>query len=62
MLIPNKSMTDASATAQANANRTGEPWAIFYDASGNLRIERYRHDSSSYDPVKVVRPDAKSDD
>lgn len=30
----------AQAQAQANADRTGVPWGIFRDASGNICTER----------------------
>ena len=42
MIVPGRSLTKAREIAQANADRTKEPWVIFFDTSGNLRIERRR--------------------
>lgn len=35
-----KNSADAARQAQANANQTREPWAIFTDTSGNWHAER----------------------
>lgn len=46
-------LTEARKQAQANANYTGVPWAIYKDTSGNVRICRYSQRPDQY--VEVVR-------
>ena len=47
-------MTKAREIAQANADWTGEPWVIFTDCSGNVRVER--QSGMPHDVTEIVAP------
>lgn len=34
--------------AKANAKLTGTPWSVFYDTSGNVRVEPWSDGGSNY--------------
>jgi hypothetical protein len=56
MLVSGRNMKVAKATAMANANWCGVPCAIFFDTSGNLRVERITSAPWKTDWVEVVYP------